>query len=1051
MHTLLGLALLIHAAQPPRQPPRRPAEQPPPADKLRQALPLGNTSPESGDTVGYWQQRTQYTLRATLDEERGAVRATGELTYTNNSPDTLRQLYLHQYLNAFRPGSKWSESDARENRVRFQNLVEPNYAYERFTAVPMEDSMPVRVVYPNAPDSTVVRFDLPRAIAPGATVKFQLAWEARPSTVFRRQGRRGRTYDFAQWYPKVAVYDRGGWQPNPLIPAGELYGEFGDYDVTLITREDQVLAATGVPVSGDPGWARVSRTGAPRLATNAYGAAPTGNATVPTGYRGVRFQAKDVHHFAWSASTEYIYEGGVYVRPPTAKRQFATWDTVSVHVLFKPGDDTTWGRGIAVRRTIDALGWLEGLYGPYAYPQVTNVHRLDGGGTEFPMLVMDGSPSYGLILHEVGHIFTYGILANNEWRSGWMDEGFAEYQTYWAQGLTPQERIALRPTVAPDLIRLGYRANALTIRGRDSADLPQHRLELLGRAEPPGTEAADFRDFGVYNSMIYDRARAMFGHLRDLMGDSVYKVFMQDYYGRWALKHVDERALRTSAARAYQKDLGWFFDQWVHQTGLLDYGLHGVRTTQDASGRFVTNVDIERTGAYRHPMPVGIHTSKGWSVARAFPELDRQILQITTAEAPDSVVIDPFHVTWDWDRRNDRPGFPLTLLRRPRPAVDWAFLDQSDRDRTALLLSPLVFNTGKQGAAIGVRARTNYLTLVDRYDAALAVTQKNPLPVPGGSVGVGNRLQLWARVQNPLLPFMTRPLMGYAAGVAHLDGITELNASRSWDLSPFATSLGPRVGARVGVQGAYPSQSPLLPEQWTNTRTTELSAAVDFLSTPRPDGAVTTARLELGGGFADVRHGPTDRGYARALASVTRTVPIRSRTSVNLRLAGGWTPRAPYQRSVFASSKDPLSTFTMNSFRPSGALLKQKGVNYRPLGGAGLRGYSTLLAFDQAVAANAEVAQRVYSFRTQPFVVYVNVFADIAAVRVSPESAIGTDERLLSDGGFGATIKGRLWDRSVTGRVDVPFIVSVPSLGQGHASNRGTAAVRWAFSLNDLF
>ena len=79
-------------------------------------------------------------------------------------------------------------------------------------------------------------------------------WDARLSTVARRQGRQGRHYDFAQWYPKVVVYDQYGWEEHPLVPAGEFYGEFGNFRVQLDVPEDQVLGATGVPVCGDPGW-----------------------------------------------------------------------------------------------------------------------------------------------------------------------------------------------------------------------------------------------------------------------------------------------------------------------------------------------------------------------------------------------------------------------------------------------------------------------------------------------------------------------------------------------------------------------------------------------------------------------------------------------------------------------------------------------------------------------------------------------------------------------------------------------------------------------------
>src|SRR6185369_4782478 len=99
--------------------------------------------------------------------------------------------------------------------------------------------MPVAPTFPNAPDSTIARFALPRPLAPHDSIVVLLEWSARPSAIPRRQGRAGRRFDFAQWYPKVCVYDRGGWQAHPLRLSGELYGEFGTYDVTLDVAEDQ--------------------------------------------------------------------------------------------------------------------------------------------------------------------------------------------------------------------------------------------------------------------------------------------------------------------------------------------------------------------------------------------------------------------------------------------------------------------------------------------------------------------------------------------------------------------------------------------------------------------------------------------------------------------------------------------------------------------------------------------------------------------------------------------------------------------------------------------
>jgi hypothetical protein len=565
------------------------------------------TSPPGGDTTGYWQQRADYRIAATLDEPSGVLRASGTLTYVNHSPDTLREFYVHQYLNAFRPGSAWSAVDEREGRVRFQRLADPDHAFERFTRPPTFDGAPVPAEYPGAPDSTVARFALPRPLAPGDSVRVDLAWEARLSTLPRRQGRRGRSFDFAHWFPKVAVYDRGGWQAYALRPAGEFYGEFGDFDVTLVLRDDQVLGTTGVVVEGDPGWQRALKWGvvahaapvptggaadpgpAAMLAApgpDGAGGAPAANGDLPPGYRRLRIVARDVHHFGWSASPDYRYEGGYYLRVDSARAtRFPVWDSVAVHVLYRPGDERTWGNGQVVARTNVTLRWLESVFGPYAYPQMTVLHRIEGGGTEFPMLQMNGSPSQGLNLHEGGHVYAYGILASNEWHAGWMDEGLTSYQTSWAQLLTPQDRPrrgrAVRAAASP---ASDYAALALRPRPDLLALTAQARLDLLGRTDPIGTPAHEFRDFGVYNAMIYGRAEHMYGALRDAIGDEAFRRFLRTYYERWALRHVDEAAMRRAAEDAAGRPLDWFFDQWVHRTGVVDYALHDVRVREEEGG-----------------------------------------------------------------------------------------------------------------------------------------------------------------------------------------------------------------------------------------------------------------------------------------------------------------------------------------------------------------------------------------------------------------------------------------------------------------------------------
>src|SRR5881296_3371107 len=150
----------------------------------------------------YWQQRVAYEIVASLDEPSGVLSGNVRISYVNQSPDTLRDFYVHQYLNAFRPGSRWAAADSAEGRDRFQHLGDPDYAFERITAATL-GGREVRPDYPYAPDSTIAHWTLARPLVPGDSLVAEVEWQARLSTLPRRQGRRSRRFDFAQWYPKV--------------------------------------------------------------------------------------------------------------------------------------------------------------------------------------------------------------------------------------------------------------------------------------------------------------------------------------------------------------------------------------------------------------------------------------------------------------------------------------------------------------------------------------------------------------------------------------------------------------------------------------------------------------------------------------------------------------------------------------------------------------------------------------------------------------------------------------------------------------------------------
>jgi hypothetical protein len=566
-----------------------------------------------------------------LDEDEQLLRAAGLLEYTNRSPDTLRALHFHLHLNAFRPNSLWARNETRPE-YDFQALDPSETGYERLLGAEVA-GRPLAQRYPVAPDSTVVELLLPSPLPPGGVIEVGLRWEARPSTLCRRQCRKGRHYDFAQWYPRIAVYERGGWQSHPLYPQGEFYGEFATYDVTLELAGDQVIAATGVPLSGDPGWERAAARVSGRAAEGAvdrrsfYGPVPERESPGPLrpstapGRKRVRFYAEQVHHFAWSVDPEFRYEGALVGRT----KPEAGGD-VALHVLYRPEAVASWGGGLVLERTAEALRWMEEVFGPYPYPQLTNVQRLERGGTEFPMLVMNGSAGAGLILHEVAHQYAHGILANNEWREAWLDEGLADFLTTWH-----------REQESGPGVWLG------TMQGLE-------RLERFGLSEPVSTPAKDFSSFQMYGAMSYAKASVVFRMLRELLGEEDFRRLLREYYARYRFRHVTEVDLRRVAAEVTGRPLDWFFDGWLHGTETLDYAIRDVELERLPDGSWRTTVIIERRG--RNWMPVTVRADAVDALAESREPI--QTVVFVTPSRPRVIEIDPHSVLLDADRSNNR-------------------------------------------------------------------------------------------------------------------------------------------------------------------------------------------------------------------------------------------------------------------------------------------------------------------------------------------------------------------------------------------------------------
>ncbi len=955
------------------------------------------------DTVGYWQQRVAYRISAALDESPGVLTGRARITYVNRSPDALHDFYVHQYLNAFRPHSRWAQVDSAEGRERFQHLKDPDYAFERITAATVMGAA-LRPDYLFAPDSTVAHWTLPQPLAPGDSLIADIAWQARPSTLPRRQGRRGRRFDFAQWYPKVVVYDRYGWEAHPLYPAGEFYGEFATYDVTLDLAADQVIGATGVPIEGDPGWgagATYQRDWYP----NAQRTTHTCGAVGP-GRKCVRLYAEDVHHFAFSLNPQYVYEEGRY-------------GGVVVHVLYLPEDRATWGGGIAVRNTVTALAWLDSLYGRFAWPQLTNVHRIEGGGTEFPMMVMDGSAGLGLILHEVGHNYTMGVLANNEWREAFLDEGFTSFQTSWF--FETHGAGAAYPGLEPDVLL----------------------LDLDRWSEPLSMVSERYRDFPTYNAMVYDKAQLFYEQLRYVVGDDAMRRILRAYYGRWKLKHVDEAKFRAVCEEVSGQDLGWLFGQWLHGTVLIDYRLDRVQRSRLPDGRWRTTVTIRRLGDGWMPIEIGDRDS---IYARSTGQPETERVEFTTARRPGRLRLDPRLRAHDWNALNngERRGLwgrrDETVLRLDDPTHETV-----RRDKLVTALLPVAWSNDYGGLTVGLRTRQNYL---GRFEQNLGL---GTVATDGGAT---HRSGFYVRLANPVAHPVPRTETSVSAWSVEGRTGAALHADRSLRRS-FVQRSDPHAGFDA-LWMATTDIGYVDRRLWDDAGTFEAGPWVATAIVR--DSAVWRAAASLRGGvvYWNPRAGVVAtnaydfEGYVRgsAEASVRRPFVLGTRLGVRLYAGGYWGQSPPVrQRRVAVAGADPYMTFTNPLLRSRGALLARPGFYYHAPGGPNLRGFADDLAGRWAVAVNVEATKSLLRR------VAVYGFADGGLVdsMAIPSATAGRAATTLYDGGLGLRTRQHVGDLGWTFRLELPLIVNRWDFARDLRPGRRRAAFRWQVSLEPSF
>ncbi len=581
----------------------------------------------------YWQQRADYTIRATLDTATSVLAGTERIRYVNRSPDALAFVWVQLDQNLFAPGS--ITSALNQPPLRFAGGVVFDFTgkgfvggmtVDRFTAGGQRLAMTVT--------GTMMRVELARPLAPDSAITFDVAWHFPvPPYGGGRMGRVGsRFYELGQWYPRMAVYDDvNGWNTLGYIGAGEFYLEYGNFDVTLTLPAGFVVAATGTVTNPSAVWTAVQRARLARargsserveIITKAEAAA--NGARSAAGTRTWRIAAANVRDFAWAAGPDLRWDA-------------SGWSGILIQTFYHP-DATPWEEANRMMRL--ALAHFSDTWARYPWPQFSTVEGLIEG-MEYPMITFcpaleKREDQFWVLMHELGHQWFPMQVGSDERRYPWMDEGFNTFIDYGAAEAY-FHGTAYGDTVRRELLS----ASAVTA--------------IPGNEQPLITKPAEVQE--LYWT-AYQKPALMLTVLRDaVLGRDEFERAFREYTRRWRFKHPQPADFFRTIANVTGRDLDWFWRGWVTTTARLDQAVDSV--TRGAGD--TTLVHLSNRGQMVLPLTLELRFADGTSETRQLPvEMwylgSRFTYRLATAKGIVAVVVDPRRIYPDVERGNNRWG-----------------------------------------------------------------------------------------------------------------------------------------------------------------------------------------------------------------------------------------------------------------------------------------------------------------------------------------------------------------------------------------------------------
>jgi len=571
---------------------------------LLQAFPLQSAQEPLAQEKG---SPLRYEISVELDSSGKMLRGREEIGWRNQTRDEIPDMWLHLYWNAFKNERSAMLEESRAEGGRGRSAAEKGgWGYIDITRVALDDGTDLGPTFefmvPDLPahpeDRTVARVRFPQAVKPGEEVRLRVEFESKIPRTIARSGYYQDSYFIAQWFPKPGVYEEGkGWNCHQYHMNSEFFADFADFSVHLTVPAAFVVGASGKQTSA---------------VSSAEGKSVT-----------YTFEQERIHDFAWTAAPDFIkVERDFLAAREVSDQDYAELSAklglpveelrlpdVKMILLIKPEHRAQTERHFKALRA--ALKYYGLWFGPYPYETVTMVDppfRTGSGGMEYPTLFTAGtgvlrdtevlSPE-GVIIHEFGHGYWYGLVANNEFEEAWLDEGINTYSTGRVQDKVYGQGMFSASLFGWPLTRF--------IHFPRSFDYELDRLAAIMTAEsdPVTTPSWLFSSRMSYAMNVYMRAATCLNTLERYLGEATMLRVMRTFQMRFRYRHPRTQDFIDVVNEVSGQDLTWFFEQLFFTTHNFDYGVSRLRTEErrdlypgvfevDGKKQEVTQKDIDR-------------------------------------------------------------------------------------------------------------------------------------------------------------------------------------------------------------------------------------------------------------------------------------------------------------------------------------------------------------------------------------------------------------------------------------------------------------------------